>query len=199
MDHKRIAATIIDLKNADLALREKLVQSGQLSNGYHQEMNELHTRNTNILSEIIDAIGYPTIDKVGKEANEAAWLVIQHSIAQPEFMKKCAKLLEKAVRDHTADPISLAYLSDRIAVFEGKDQLYGTQFDWDENGELSPNSFDDLAKVNERRKSIGLTTLEQQTAIIRTQAEKENQSPPMVFEMRKLEMEAWKRKVGWTK
>lgn len=199
MDYGSIAETIIDLKNADLALREKLVQSGQLSNGYHQEMNELHTRNAKILSEIIDAIGYPTIDKVGKEANDAAWLVIQHSIAHPEFLKKCINLLEKAVHENKADPTSLAYLSDRIAVFEGKKQLYGTQFDWDEYGDLSPNSFDDLNNVNERRKSIGLNTLEQQTELIRTQAKNENQSPPTDFEKRKLEMEAWKRKVGWIK
>lgn len=199
MDHIRIAATIIDLKNADLALREKLIKSGQLSNGYHQEMKEVHTRNAKILSEIIDAIGYPTIDKVGKEANEAAWLVIQHSIAHPEFLKKCVNLLEKAVHENNADPKSLAYLSDRIAVFEGKKQLYGTQFDWDEYGELSPNSFDDLNNVNERRKSIGLNTLEQQTELIRTQAKNENQSPPTDFEKRKLEIEAWKRKVGWIK
>ena len=48
-------------------------------------------------SEIINATGYPTIDKVGKEASEATWLIIQHSIGQPEFMKKCAKQLEIAV------------------------------------------------------------------------------------------------------
>ena len=32
MDYKRIAGNIIDLKNADITLREKLIQSGQLSN-----------------------------------------------------------------------------------------------------------------------------------------------------------------------
>ncbi len=199
MDYKSIVENITDLKNADLALREKLIQSGQLSNGYNEEMKELHNRNAKILSDIIDTIGYPTIDKVGKEANEAAWLVIQHSIGQPEFMKKCAKLLEKAVSENKADPKSLAYLNDRIAVFEGKEQLYGTQFDWDENGNLSPNLFDDLNKVNERRKSIGLNTLEKQTEIMRRQVINENQSPPKDFEKRKQEIEQWKKDVGWTK
>lgn len=199
MDLKNIAENIIDLKNADLALREKLIQSGQLSNGYNEEMKELHNRNAKILSAIIDTIGYPTIDKVGKEANEATWLIIQHSIAQPEFMKKCAKLLEKAVSENKADQKSLAYLTDRIAVFEGKEQLYGTQFDWDEHGNLSPNPFDDINKVNKRRVSIGLNTLEEQTEIIRRQAKNEKQSPPIDFEERKQEFEEWKRNVGWTK
>jgi hypothetical protein len=199
MDFKNIAEKIIELKNADLTLRDKLVQSGQLSEGYNEEMKELHNRNAKILSDIIDTIGYPTIDKVGQEANEAAWLVIQHSIGQPEFMKKCAKLLEKAVSENKANPKSLAYLTDRIAVLEGKPQLYGTQFDWDKNGNLSPNLFDDLNKVNKRRKSIGLNTLEEQTEIIRRQAKNENQSPPTDIENRKQEIEEWKRNVGWTK
>ena len=199
MDFKSIAENIIDLKNADLALRDKLIQSGQLSEGYNEEMKALHNRNAKILSDIIDTIGYPTIDKVGKEANEATWLIIQHSIGQPEFMKKSAELLEKAVSENKANPKSLAYLTDRIAVFEGKPQLYGTQFDWDENGNLSPNIFDDLTKVNERRKSIGLKTLEEQTEIMRRQVIKENQSPPKDFEKRKQEIEQWKKDVGWTK
>jgi hypothetical protein len=199
MDYKSIAEKIIDLKNADLALRNKLVQSGQLSEGYNEEMKDLHNRNAKVLSDIIDTIGYPTIDKVGKEANEAAWLVIQHSIGQPEFMKKSAELLKSAGDENKADPKSLAYLTDRIAVLEGKPQLYGTQFDWDKHGNLSPNLFDDLNKVNERRKSIGLNTIEEQTEIMREQVKSENQSPPKDFEKRKQEIEQWKKNVGWTK
>ncbi|MEL1255208.1 DUF6624 domain-containing protein [Flavobacterium sp. DGU38] len=197
MDYKSIAEKIIDLKNADLTLRIKLIESGQISEGYNEEMKDLHNKNAKILNDIIDSIGYPTIDKVGKEANEAAWLVIQHSIEQPEFMKKSAELLKRAVRENKADLKSLAYLTDRIAVFEGKPQLYGTQFDWDENGNLSPNHFDDLAKVNERRKSLGLNTLDEQTEIIKKQAKNENQSPPINFEQRKQEVEEWKKNVGW--
>jgi hypothetical protein len=199
MDYRSIAEKIIDLKNADLALRSKLVQSVQRSEGYNEEMKDLHNRNAKILSDIIDTIGYPTIDKVGKEANEAAWLVIQHSIGQPEFMKKSAELLKSAGDENKADPKSLAYLTDRIAVLEGKPQLYGTQFDWDKHGNLSPNLFDDLNKVNERRKSIGLNTIEEQTEIMREQVKSENQSPPKDFEKRKQEIEQWKKNVGWTK
>ncbi len=198
MEHKDIAEIIIRLKNADLELRDRLILSGQLGEGYNEEMAKLHNKNAVILNNIIDKIGYPTIDKVGKQASEAAWLVIQHSIGQPAFMKKCAKLLEEAVRDDRASERNLAYLTDRIAVFEKKPQLYGTQFDWDENGELSPHYFDDLTKVNLRRQSIGLNTLEEQIEVIRKQAKNENQSPPTDFVKRKKEIEAWKKLVGWT-
>jgi len=193
MGYKSIAEKIIELKNADLTLREKLVQSGKINEGYDEEMKELHNKNTKILNNIIDTIGYPIIDKVGKEASEATWLVIQHSIGQPLFMKKCAKLLEIALSESKADPKSLAYLTDRIAVFEGKPQLYGTQFDWDENGNLSPNIFDELIKVNERRKSLGLNTLDEQTKIMRRHVISENQLPPKNLEKESRKLNNGKR------
>lgn len=197
MDYRSIAKKIIELKDADLALRSELVQRGQLSDGYNSQMQQLHNHNATELNNIVEIIGYPTIDKVGQEASEAAWLVIQHSIEKPEFMRKCLKLLETAVEENKAESKNLAYLTDRILVFEGKPQLYGTQFDWDEKGDLSPNPFDSLVKVNKRRKSIGLNTLEEQTESIREQAKNERQLPPLDFEKRKLEVEEWERKVGW--
>lgn len=199
MIYYEIAKKIIELKNTDLEFRKKLIESGKLGEGYNKEMAEIHNKNAKTLNEIINKIGYPTFDKVGKEANEASWLIIQHSIGQPNFMKKCVKLLEIAVQQNKANSINLAYLKDRIAVFENKPQLYGTQFDWDENGELSPNLFDDLRKVNQRRKAIGLNSIEEQTEIIRKQAKNNKQLPPKDFEKRKLEIEKWKKTVGWTK
>jgi predicted RNA-binding protein with RPS1 domain len=56
-----------------------------------------------------------------------------------------------------------------------------------------------LVKVNQRRKSIGLNTLEKQTEIIRRQSKKENQSSPKDFEERKKELENWKKNTGWIK
>ena len=197
MNSDTIANTIIALKNNDLQLRDELLKEGRLSDGYDKAMEELHAKNATKLNEIIDRIGYPTIDMVGKEAAEAAWLVIQHSISHPAFMKRCAELLEIAVSENKADPIHFAYLIDRIAVFEGNPQLYGTQFDWDKAGKLSPNLYDDLAKVNQRRASLGLNTLENQTTIMRSRVMKEKQSPPKDLQKRQQEMENWKIKVGW--
>lgn len=199
MPNRNIAKTLIELKAADLKLRSELLQSGELEKGYSQQMENLHNSNAKALEEIIAVIGYPTIDNVGKEASEAAWLIIQHAIGQPDFMKKCLKLLEVAVGKNQADPKNLAYLSDRVAVFEGNPQLYGTQFDWDINGILQPQAYDALAKVNHRRKSIGLNTLEEQTAKMRKQMMQENQSAPKNFIQRQREMEAWRKKVGWIK
>jgi hypothetical protein len=199
MNYNIIAKEIIALKNADLALRERLVQEEQLNEGYNQEMEALHIRNAEVLNKIIDDIGYPTVDKVGEEACNAAWLIIQHSISKPPFMKKCRGLLEKAVGQNKAPSQNLVYLTDRIAVFERKPQHYGTQFDWDENGELSPKPYDSLAKVNQRRKAVGLNTLEAQTALIRKRAKAENELPPTDHASKKAAYEKWRKAVGWVK
>ena len=196
-DYNSIAQSIIALKDADLKLRDRLIDTGQLWDGYNPEMEQLHINNANALNTIIDLIGYPTTDKVGKEASDAAWLVIQHAISLPGFMKRCAVVLKEAVAENKASFINLAYLKDRIAVFEGNPQQYGTQFDWDEDGKMSPSPFDDLHKVNERRKAAGLNLLEEQTAIMRARAESEKAPTPKDLAHRKQQTDAWRKKVGW--
>jgi len=199
MNFPKIAKLIIELKDADLKFREKLIKEKKLSEGYNNAMETLHIKNAEKLNEIIDEIGFPTIEKVGIEASESAWLIIQHSISKPEFMKKCLKLLENVTIENKVYEKNLASLLDRINVLEGKPQLYGTQFDWDKNGELSPNEYDDLLKVNFRRLKIGLNTLEEQTQIIRLQAKNENQTVPRNLHEREKEIIIWKRRIGWIK
>jgi len=197
MDTKHFSKKILTLKERDENFRNELIKKNGLSKGYNSGMEKIHNKNAEELSQIIEEIGYPTVDKVGTIASDASWLIIQHSIGQPNFMKKSAKMLERAVQENKADPISLAYLKDRIAVFEGKEQRYGTQFDWDINGEMSPNQIDDIEKVNLRRKTLGLNSLEEQTVTMKERVKKENQSPPDNFQERKREYNQWRKSVGW--
>ena len=199
MDRTEIENIINDLKQKDDRLRSKLVKEGSLSDGYNKQMEALHISNAMVLNNIIDQIGYPTISKVGKNAADNAWLIIQHAISLPEFMKKCATQLEYEVNQENADPQKLAYLKDRISVFQGEKQIYGTQFDWDDNNEMSPNNIQDVSKVNELRKSIGLNTIEEQTKLIRKRVADENQSPPPDRKKRRVEFDQWRKKVGWIK
>lgn len=199
MNYSEVANEIIKLKNKDLELRQKLIEQKKLSHGYDLEMENLHISNAKKLNAIIDEVGFPTVEKVGIEASESAWLIIQHAISEPEFMKKCLKILENGIVENKNYEENLARLSDRIAVLEGKPQLFGTHFDWDINGVLSPNMCDDLSMVNIRRLKIGLNTLEEQTQKIRQQAENENQTVPKNLFEREIEINLWKKKVGWIK
>lgn len=199
MHYPDIADQLINMKKADDLLRQKLISTGELFNGYHTKMEALHLKNANHLDQIIATLGYPTIEKVGKEGNSAAWLIIQHAISLPALMKKCLSLLIKIDSTDKESLQQIAYLSDRIAVFENRPQQFGTQFDWDQDGQLSPQPYDDITLVNERRKKVGLNSLEEQTHLIRQRAQEENELPPENLVQRKFEIEEWKKKVGWIK
>ncbi|MFA6245464.1 MAG: DUF6624 domain-containing protein [Mucilaginibacter sp.] len=122
-----IADQLIGMAQRDLQVREKLLNEGRLSPGYSPDMERVHKNNAARLEEIIDAIGYPTRSKVGQEASEAAWLIVQHAISEPALMKRCYALIAEAGDD--VSPQNQAYLYDRICYFEGRPQKYGTQFD----------------------------------------------------------------------
>ena len=199
MDLEKISQTILRLKKKDDKLRAKLIENETLLNGYNRKMKAIHDSNAKRLNRIIDVIGFPTSEKIGEEASNAAWLIIQHSIGQPDLMKKWAALMEIEVKNGQADKINFAYLTDRVAVFEGNPQRYGTQFDWDENGEMSPAKIDEYDKVNEIRKAIGLHSLEEQIKVMRERVKTENQRPPKDYEERKREYDEWRKSVGWIK
>ena len=59
----------------------------------------------------------------------------------------------------------IAYLTDRVLVNEGKPQVYGTQFHR-VNGERKPRPIEDAETVDERRKSMQLTTLKDYAAFM---------------------------------
>jgi hypothetical protein len=119
--------------------------------------NVVDDRNTARLKEIVAEIGWPTISKVGAEASSAAWLIAQHSYADPDFMKKCLELMKQA-DEGDVRPANIAYLEDRLLSMENKPQIYGTQFHKNENG-WEPLPIQDPESVDERRAGVGLEPL----------------------------------------
>ncbi len=73
---------------------------------------------------------------------------MQHAIANPALQRQCLKLIEEAVERGEAPAWQVAYLTDRIRVLEGSPQIYGTSFDWDEAGEMSPCEIEDREIVD---------------------------------------------------
>jgi hypothetical protein len=140
--------------------------------------------------EMILESGWPGKSRAGEDGAEAAWLVAQHAIGCPDFQRRCLTLVEEAVARGEAPAWQAAYLADRIRTLEGKGQTYGTQFDWDENGEMSPNAI-------ERRAEIGLPPLADAIAKARRRAVETGEPVPPDRERRGREYEAWLKRVGW--
>ncbi|QHV96940.1 DUF6624 domain-containing protein [Spirosoma endbachense] len=180
----KIAQELIQLATHDLAVREQLLQENKLSNGYNPSMEAVHRANAVRLREIIGQIGWPTRSKVGEEASEAAWLIVQHAIGEALFMKSCYELM--IVVGDDINPQHLAYLYDRICFFTGKPQRYGTQYDKDK---LFP--VEDKAAVNKLRAEISLPIITEQRI-----AEAIEAGNPADLHT-DADFREWRRKAGW--
>jgi hypothetical protein len=188
---------LLALAAEDQRVRDELAADGTLFKGYHARMREVHERNAAVLDEFLTAQGWPGFHLVGRDGAEAAWRIAQHAIGLPAFQRKCLKLLRAAVARGDADPQHAAYLEDRIAFNERRPQKYGTQFDWDENGEMSPHPVDDFKAVDRRRRTLGMTPFAEHIAHMRDAWRKSNERPPANWKARQREIEEWARSVGW--
>ncbi len=186
---------LISLAARDLETRERLAADLSLFDGYHPEMQAIHEKNAAIVDEVIKERGWPTCDMAGDDGAEAAWLIVQHAIGRPEFQRRCLKLLEQAASEGSVPLWQPAMLLDRILVFEGQPQVYGTSFDWDEAGLMSPRPIADPALVDRRRAAAGLAPLAEAIASHRRQTAAEPK--PKSFSERQQRMEEWARSVGW--
>lgn len=195
----RIMLELLAMVEADRRVRAELVAGGELFDGYHPRMADVHARNALRLDEIVEQYGWPGKTMVGAEGADAAWMVLQHAIGMPTLLRKCLPLIRDAADRGEAMSFQAAYLEDRISVFERRPQRYGTQFDWDESGELSPLPLLDPAQVDSYRQSVGLGPLSDRIEEARRRAESEGETPPHDFEKRKRDAEDWARSVGWTK
>ena len=133
-----LAAELIALRERDLTMRAELASDGSLLDGYHPRMEVVHRANAARLREIIAEHGWPGTPLVGVRGAEAAFLIAQHAIGEPPFMRRCRELLAAAVAAGAAPAWQLAYLDDRINVFEDRPQHYGTQLRPGANGRLEP-------------------------------------------------------------
>ena len=188
---------LLAMAQKDQQLRQELAMDGSLYEGYHPRMEEIHYRNALRLQEIIQQFGWPGISIAGKDGAEAAWLVAQHAISYPDFQRRVLDLL-RHVAPHEIEPWQHAYLEDRIRSLEGRPQLYGTQFDWDENGFLSPYpAIEDPDNCEKRRQEVGLRPLKEAILYQREVASVSNEKPPKNLAERRKKMEEWARSVGW--
>jgi len=109
------------------------------------------------IKKVIAKHGWPGKSLVGPAAAGNAFLLVQHAVSDPEFMESCLRKMEAAAKGEV-EPMHLALLTDRVLVQSGKKQKYGTQLTW-KDGKLIASPIEDEAKVDERRKTVGLGPL----------------------------------------
>jgi hypothetical protein len=146
---------LLALVAEDQAARQALIAAkGPPDKAVQDRVAAADRTSTTRMKEVVAKHGWPGKRLVGEEGANAAWLLVQHADLDRDFQKLCLPLLEKAVAAGDAEPRHYAYLHDRVAVAESRPQRFGTQY---RDGKPAP--IEDEARVDERRRQVGLGTM----------------------------------------
>ncbi len=151
--YPEIAEEILRRAEVDQEMRGKSQEEASWDDNIDKE-------NTEWMKKIVDEIGWPSKSLVGESASYMAWLLVQHADHDPVFQEQCLERMKK-FSDKEVETENIAYLEDRVRRAKGLPQLYGTQFMPDEQGNYIPQPIEDSEHVNERRKAMGLNSLEE--------------------------------------
>jgi len=140
-------------------IEEKYGQESAELEAHWKLIQETDSLNLIKIEKILDEKGWlgPTV--IGDRGNSTLFLVIQHSDIETQL--KYLPMMREAVKLGNAKASSLALLEDRVALRQGKRQIYGSQIARDpETGEHYVSPLIEPEKVNERRAEVGLGTIE---------------------------------------
>jgi hypothetical protein len=141
-----------------LGARDQYGQDSPQVDSLTKVMIEKDSLNLQSITRILDTRGWVGPELVGGQANQAIFLVIQH--ADLATQQKYLPMMREAVQFNNASRSSLALLEDRIALGEGKKQIYGSQIGFDKTTGLSyVLPLIDPLSVDERRAGMDLGPL----------------------------------------
>ena len=75
-------------------------------------MEKVHLENASRLASILEEHGWPDAGRFGADAQDAAWLILMHSISRPDLMRRGLGLLR--VDDRRA-AVGLPPLAEHVA------------------------------------------------------------------------------------
>lgn len=156
MSPQELLEELLRRRDADQSARSAIPRGGRDA---FQHAMAVDDDNGAWLEGVIDTVGWPGWSLVGEEGAHAAWLLAQHADRRPELQRRCLPLLAAAVAAGEASPADLAYLTDRVLLASGEEQVYGTQFTGKDDRYV-PCRLRDPATVDHRRASAGLDALD---------------------------------------
>lgn len=122
------------------------------------EMQRADSMNLIEIQDILQIYGFPSKAIVGTN-NSVIWLVIQHS--DVEYQKTFYPMLRKAAEQGEISWDNIALLEDRINMFEGRPQKYGSQVVEDSAGERVIYTLLNRDSVDIWRSAVGLNPLDE--------------------------------------
>lgn len=138
------------------------------------------------VKSILDKYGWLGPDEIGMQGNQTLFLVIQHS--DLAIQQKYLPMMREAVKNKKASPSALALLEDRVALGEGRRQIYGSQIGGNPDGTNYVSPLEDPDNVDNRRAEVGLGPLSEYVSRwnIKWDAEAYKKELPALEERQKL-------------
>ncbi len=195
--NQKIHDELLELQDQDQAMRSLLLEQDVLYDGYHPKMLAVHEKNADRLNDIIDVYGWPGTSLVGLDGCRAAFLIAQHAISRPDFLRHCLRLLSEAEVNNEVPSRLVAYLADVINFHEQKPQVYGLVGWFDDNGEFSYGAIVDEKTVNQRRALAGLEPIESDRDKHKQQIQSEGGRAPKDPDNFNKGYNEWAKKTGW--
>jgi hypothetical protein len=131
---------------------------------YINQMANIDSRNKSKIESILIKYGWIEKSKIGVKASEAIFYTVQHT--DLEFLDKYFPEFKRLADQGEADPKLCAMMQDRLLMWKGKKQIYGTQANntlrQDKKYTIWP--IENPATVNELRKRIGFSTTVEENA-----------------------------------
>jgi hypothetical protein len=166
---KVLSATMDSLYKEDQRYRLEMVKLEKENAGkerldsIRKIIREKDSSNLIFATALIDKYGWPGPEEAGFMGTQALFLIIQH--ADLKTQKKYYPMILKAEKEGKMLSSNVAILEDRIAVREGREQVYGSQMYYDgirKKGYVYPLA--DVKNIDSLRASRGLKTMKEYKA-----------------------------------
>lgn len=146
----RVQFSLIEKKYGKNSKEMTLAWKKQLKN---DSINVIKAR------KILDNNGWPGPNIIGSQGNDILWMVIQH--ANIKTQENYLPLIREAAKNGYLSPSKLVLLEDRVALRQGKKQIYGSQIGRDQKtGKYYVRALLDPDNVDKRRAEIGIGKLQ---------------------------------------
>jgi uncharacterized protein DUF6624 len=154
-----IGQELARLGTEDQEIRQGLTAQRMQDTAFVKTMVRGDSARTARLQVIVEQYGWPDPLRVGREAAQGAFLILQHS-PNHEFQKQMVPEVEKLALAGHMPRSEAAMLIDRVLMHEGRPQRYGTQFTLTQ-GRWVLHPVEEEAGLEQRRKSMQLPTMEE--------------------------------------
>lgn len=140
--------------DTDQGIREKLMAAEGAEFGrLVQQMQQIDSSNQEKVNRILSDFGWLSQSQVGEKASDAIFFVVQH--AGIDVIKEHYPTLKALAKENEAKATHAAMMEDRLLMYEGKKQIYGTQASSDTSGSFYIWPIKDPGQVNALRKKMG--------------------------------------------